>query len=100
MAEVNEDRWCFAWLADAQAASESTRAALVKGNKWQSGDTIRFRFWMAPIGKRDWCGALPSNGSLDWRTLPSAGRTRRTPISESRSVTLDHGLSSARPVVT
>jgi serralysin len=44
MAEVNEDRWCFAWFADAQPTSESTRAALVKGNKWQSGDTITISF--------------------------------------------------------
>jgi len=44
MTEANEDKWCFAWFADAQPASESTRAALLKDKKWQSGDTITISF--------------------------------------------------------
>lgn len=40
----NPNRWCFAWFAGKPIGAGTTRAALQKDSKWQSGDTIRVAF--------------------------------------------------------
>ena len=40
----NQDKWCFAWYKAPIPTSAQARAALVKGSKWQSGDTISISF--------------------------------------------------------
>jgi hypothetical protein len=44
MADVNQDKWCFAWFAAEQPNSDATRAALLKDKKWATGDTITVSF--------------------------------------------------------
>ncbi len=34
----NEDKWCFAWFQAAPPTTGKTKAALVKGSKWESRD--------------------------------------------------------------
>lgn len=41
---VNENKWCFAWFAAEPPKTGATKAALVKGSKWQPGDTISISF--------------------------------------------------------
>jgi serralysin len=40
----NQDKWCFAWYKAPIPTSAQSKAALVKGSKWQSGDTISISF--------------------------------------------------------
>lgn len=40
----NLDKWCFAWFKAPAPTSSQAKAALVKGSKWQSGDTISISF--------------------------------------------------------
>ncbi|MBV8824834.1 MAG: hypothetical protein JO084_06485 [Bradyrhizobiaceae bacterium] len=40
----NQDKWCFAWYAAPAPSSTTAKAALVKDNKWQPGDTITISF--------------------------------------------------------
>ncbi len=39
-----EDKWCFAWFADEDMAQATTRGALQKNAKWDSGDIISIAF--------------------------------------------------------
>lgn len=41
---TNEHRWCYAWFAGAQPGAGTTRAALQKDAKWNSGVAITVRF--------------------------------------------------------
>src|SRR5262245_11382944 len=40
----NDSQWCFGWFAEAAGSVGKDRAALVKGAKWRSGDTITVGF--------------------------------------------------------
>jgi serralysin len=40
----NQEQWCFAWFAQAQASAGQDRAALVTAAKWQSNDKITVSF--------------------------------------------------------
>src|SRR3977135_3119635 len=45
MAEsVNDDRWCFVWDPTDSPGAGTSRAALVKKNKWDKGATINVGF--------------------------------------------------------
>ncbi len=40
----NSQKWCFAWFKAPPPTTGQAKAALVKGSKWQSGDTISISF--------------------------------------------------------
>jgi hypothetical protein len=40
----NDDKWCFAWFAGQEKLTDTERAALVKGAKWNPGDVIVISF--------------------------------------------------------
>ena len=61
-----EKKWCFSWYAAAPPTTGATKAALVKGSKWQSGDTISFLSRTARKSRRLWSANLRRAGSMDW----------------------------------
>jgi hypothetical protein len=44
VAMSNDSHWCFGWFAETAGSTGKDRAALVKGAKWKSGDTITIGF--------------------------------------------------------
>src|SRR6202521_3715704 len=44
MTTPNDNQWCLAWPAARKSVGGKDRAALVKGSKWNSGDTITVSF--------------------------------------------------------
>ena len=51
--EQDDDQWCFTWMANNPNAAGNTRAALVRGNKWQRGTTITISFLDGSQALRD-----------------------------------------------
>jgi len=50
----NDNQWCFAWFGATEGSEGKDRAALVKGAKWKSGDSITIGFLdgQAPVQQR------------------------------------------------
>jgi len=73
-----QDRWCFAWFASRPTARGAERAALVKGSKWTSGDTITASFLDGATVVQDrvrevaerWTAPGLANLTLDFRDDP------------------------------
>lgn len=62
---VNQDKWCFAWHQAPAPTSATAKAALVKDNKWQSGDTITISFLDGTQQQKD----LVQRFSKEWTDL-------------------------------
>ena len=60
----NIDKWCFAWFKAPAPTSSQAKAALVKGSKWQSGDTISISF----VDGTDEQKALVRKFAAEWTT--------------------------------
>jgi serralysin len=60
----NLDKWCFAWFKAPTPTTSQARAALVKGSKWQSGDTISISF----VDGTDQQKALVRKFASEWIT--------------------------------
>jgi hypothetical protein len=61
---TNQDKWCFAWFAAPRPTTGAEKAALVKSEKWQPGDTISISF----LDGTDEQKALVKKFATEWIT--------------------------------
>jgi serralysin len=71
----NQDQWCFAWYQPGPGTEGQTRAALLRGAKWNPGDVITVSFLDGDAGVKDkvqaaakeWTGPQMANLTLSFR---------------------------------
>jgi hypothetical protein len=75
---ANEDKWCFAWVAERPGSEGADRAALVRDAKWAPGDVITVSFldgdpevqaWVRDVAEQ-WTAPGLANLTLDFRRNP------------------------------